>query len=126
MIRHGYGGSQEPRSPENAIAARNDLIPKDSRVSAQAKLRGPHGNTDAKIVSRQDVFQMQFGFVVGPTADDQPPFAWADEWGSLPHEGQPTVFNFSWHLVNFSHMESFQPAAMADAMRGPNETVLVV
>merc|ERR1711971_932708 len=83
-----------------------------SKVPTQATLRGPHGNTDGKLVGRQDVLQMQFDFVVGPTADDQPGFAWVDEWGSLPHEGQPTFFNFSWQSVNFSHLGPFQPDLM--------------
>merc|ERR1711908_234658 len=104
-----------PRSPENAIAARNDLIPKGSNVSTQATLRGTHGNTDGKLVGRQDVLQMQFDFVVGPTADDQPVFAWVDEWGSLPHEGQPTLFNFSWQSVNFSHLGFSQVDTMGSS-----------
>merc|ERR1712194_687755 len=72
----GYGGKSEPRSPENAIAARNDLIPRNTTVPEQLALRGIHGNTDAKAVGMDDVKNLRFDFVVGPTNDQQPPFAW--------------------------------------------------
>jgi len=102
----GYGGPTEPRSPENAIAARSDLIPKDAHVKEQLALRGAFGNTDAKVVSREDVLKMRFDFVVGPTTDDQVPFAWSGDWAHLAHEGQPTTFDFKWESVSFEGLGS--------------------
>eukprot|EP00933_Yihiella_yeosuensis_P026398 TRINITY_DN20479_c0_g1_i2.p1 TRINITY_DN20479_c0_g1~~TRINITY_DN20479_c0_g1_i2.p1 ORF type:complete len:582 (+),score=106.34 TRINITY_DN20479_c0_g1_i2:36-1781(+) len=85
----GYGGPTEPRSPENAIAARYDLMQNKSTRKA-------FGNTDAKLCSLKDCLALRFQAVSGPTADDQPPFAWRGEWGSSPHFGQPEIFNFDW------------------------------
>lgn len=97
----GYGGAGEPKSPENAIAARSDLIPPNSTVKAQLAMRDAFGNTDAKVVGREDVLNLQFEFVVGPTADQQVPFEWSGDWTHVPHEGQPTRFNFHWQSVTF-------------------------
>merc|ERR1712085_52450 len=102
----GYGSKSEPRSPENAIAARNDLIPRNTTVPEQLALRGIHGNTDAKAVGMDDVKNLRFDFVVGPTNDQQPPFAWEGEWASTEHDGYPQVYNFPWQSVDFSHLGS--------------------
>eukprot|EP00930_Biecheleria_cincta_P101505 TRINITY_DN93154_c0_g1_i1.p1 TRINITY_DN93154_c0_g1~~TRINITY_DN93154_c0_g1_i1.p1 ORF type:complete len:573 (+),score=69.68 TRINITY_DN93154_c0_g1_i1:82-1800(+) len=115
----GYGGPAEPHSPENAIAARNDLIPKGSSIPQQAANRGVHGNTDGKLVGRQDVLHLTFDFVVGPTSDTQPPFSWGGEWGMVP-EGQPKRFNFSWQSVNFSRLGS----SGLHALRGSGEVMI--
>ena len=118
----GYGGPGEPRSPENAIAARNDLIPKEAATSSERALRGVHGNTDAKLVGRGDVLALRFEFVVGPTHDDQPAFAWAGEWEKLPHEGQPAVFNFTWQLVQLA--EGAEPAPGAEPATAPQSLLV--
>ncbi|CAK0868560.1 unnamed protein product [Prorocentrum cordatum] len=101
----GYGGATEPRSAENAIAARSDLIPREAATPEQAALRGAHGNTDAKLVGRGDVRGMRFDFVVGPTHDDQPVFTWAGEWAATPHDGHPEAFNFTWASADFSRLD---------------------
>eukprot|EP00931_Biecheleriopsis_adriatica_P095125 TRINITY_DN68753_c0_g1_i1.p1 TRINITY_DN68753_c0_g1~~TRINITY_DN68753_c0_g1_i1.p1 ORF type:complete len:557 (-),score=92.09 TRINITY_DN68753_c0_g1_i1:27-1697(-) len=85
----GYLGPSEPRAPENAIAARYDLHPWSNKTKA-------FGNTDGKICAASDCLHMSFEAVSGPTADQQPPFAWTGRWASEPHVGQPTTFNFTW------------------------------
>lgn len=85
----GYQGPSEPRAPENAIAARYDLHP-------WPKVRNAFGNTDAKICKASDCLALRFSAISGPTADDQPPFAWEGEWESSAHIGHPLLWNFSW------------------------------
>lgn len=93
----GYGGQGEPRSPENQIAARFDLIPShESGSQAHPERRSAFGNIDAKMVSSSDVKNMRFEGVSGPTHDDQPVFSYVGEWASSPHHGQPTTFDFDW------------------------------
>ncbi|CAE8584037.1 unnamed protein product [Polarella glacialis] len=87
----GYAGPDEPRSSENAIAARYDLLPRNS-----TQRRSAFGNTDAKLCSAEECLALRFQAVSGPTADQQPAFAWEGEWAASPHFGQPGVFNFDW------------------------------
>jgi len=88
------GGATVPNSPDAclAIACRGDLEvpPRDL------------GNTDAKLVSREDVLNMRIEAVSGPTSDDQVPFDWSKKStsGLAPHYGQPDRFAFGWY--NFS------------------------
>lgn len=100
----GYRGPTEPRAPENAIAARYDLHP-------WPKVREAFGNTDAKICRAADCLAMRFSAISGPTADDQPPFAWEGEWESSAHIGHPLRWNFSW--VDFAASDFVESAASA-------------
>ena len=60
------------------------------------KVRNAFGNTDAKICKASDCLALRFSAISGPTADDQPPFAWEGEWESSAHIGHPLLWNFSW------------------------------
>lgn len=40
----------------------------------------------------------------GPTWDSQPPFAWTEEWQTVPHYGHPEVFDFE--FITVSPMDS--------------------
>ena len=60
------------------------------------KVRSAFGNTDAKICKASDCLALRFSAISGPTADDQPPFAWEGEWESFAHIGHPLLWNFSW------------------------------
>jgi len=92
----GYGGESEPRSPENQIASRYDLIP-PNETQTKPELRSPFGNTDAKLVSSADVRAMRFHAISGPTHETQPVFSWATpEWSKWPHYGQVDSFDFDW------------------------------
>jgi len=85
----GYEGPEEPRAPENAIAARYDLHPWPNVTRA-------FGNTDGKICAARGCLALRFDAVSGPTADQQPAFAWRGRWADSPHYGQPEVFDFGW------------------------------
>ncbi|CAJ1386147.1 unnamed protein product [Effrenium voratum] len=98
LSAHGYGGPTEPNAPENAIAARYDLHP-------WASERKDFGNTDAKVCAAADCLRLRFSAISGPTAEDQPAFAWTGEWASGAHLGHPTLFNFSWVDFEADHQE---------------------
>ena len=93
--RAGYGGPKEGQSPENAIAARYDLIDNAACPTCTEK-RTPFGNTDAKVVDELDVRALRWEGIVGPTHDMQPAFAWTGEWRTWPHYGQATTMAFAW------------------------------
>ena len=64
--------------------------------SLHPQVRSAFGNTDAKICRAADCLAMRFSAISGPTADDQPPFAWEGAWESSAHIGHPLRWNFSW------------------------------
>jgi len=74
-------------------------------------VREAFGNTDAKICRAADCLAMRFSAISGPTADDQPPFAWEGEWESSAHMGHPLRWNFSW--VDFAASDFVESAASA-------------
>ncbi|CAE8602998.1 unnamed protein product [Polarella glacialis] len=111
----GYAGPDEPRSSENAIAARYDLLPRNS-----TQRRSAFGNTDAKLCSAEECLALRFQAVSGPTADQQPAFAWEGEWAASPHFGQPGVFNFDWRTF------AAEGKAALSANRVPDATCAAV
>ena len=79
--------------------------------SLHPQVREAFGNTDAKICRAADCLAMRFSAISGPTADDQPPFAWEGEWESSAHMGHPLRWNFSW--VDFAASDFVESAASA-------------
>eukprot|EP01117_Protostelium_nocturnum_P005086 TRINITY_DN183_c0_g1_i1.p1 TRINITY_DN183_c0_g1~~TRINITY_DN183_c0_g1_i1.p1 ORF type:complete len:521 (-),score=165.39 TRINITY_DN183_c0_g1_i1:104-1666(-) len=75
----------------NGIASRCDLNPVHPR---------PYGALDCKLTSNELSGNMTSEIIGGPTWDDQPPFAWTEQWKDTPHFGHPKVFNFEWFKVN--------------------------
>jgi len=79
-------------------------------ISARCDLNSPQktntmnpysafGGIDAKITSNEISGSLQAWAVNGPTWDSQPPFAWTKEWDSVPHFGQPKVFDFDFVTI---------------------------
>jgi len=54
------------------------------------------GAIDGKATDNTLVNQLETTAVSGPSWDSQPPFAWTEQWQSVPHRGQPRVFAFDW------------------------------
>jgi len=79
------------------IAARCDLNP----PWAQNVLNSysAFGAIDAKITDNKLIKTMSTHAICGPTWDSQPPFAWTEQWSSVPHYGQPLIFAFDWHTM---------------------------
>ena len=108
-------------SPYLSIAARGDLsllypAPPANPIYAHFFRRSPFGSTDSKMVT-SEVFERQGSYVVvGPTADDQPPFSWSS-FGAAGPAGAPDVYNFSW--VNFSVVLDLLPPQEALQPPGP-------
>jgi len=73
-----------------AICARVDLNPTGAM---------PFGCTDSKITSVARVHSGKVEAICGPTADQQPPFSWAN-WTAYPHKGMPEVFDFPWFTLS--------------------------
>lgn len=70
----------------NQIAARWDL-----------SVNGPDagGAIDAKITSSALLAAGNVSAIGGPTHEVQAVFTW-DDWPTVPHQGQPTRFDFDW------------------------------
>lgn len=79
-----------------ALAVNHHTTSCPSFLERPLKVRKAFGNTDAKICKASDCLALRFSAISGPTADDQPPFAWAGEWESSAHIGHPLLWNFSW------------------------------
>lgn len=62
---------------------------------------GPFGAIDSKITDNNLVHKMNTLAVSGPTWDDQPPFAWTEQWKYYPHFSQPKLFAFD--FVTMEH-----------------------
>eukprot|EP00451_Oxyrrhis_marina_P009659 CAMPEP_0204320460 /NCGR_PEP_ID=MMETSP0469-20131031/7653_1 /ASSEMBLY_ACC=CAM_ASM_000384 /TAXON_ID=2969 /ORGANISM="Oxyrrhis marina" /LENGTH=672 /DNA_ID=CAMNT_0051301725 /DNA_START=27 /DNA_END=2045 /DNA_ORIENTATION=- len=83
-------GIDNVQGPGDAIAARFDLVVKDSEAD---------GATDAKVTSSCLAKQMMADAISGPSHQDQPPFNWNEKNGRfsfMPHQGQPDTWNFDW------------------------------
>jgi len=83
-------------NPDNAIAARGDLVPVSD---AYWPGRSPSGAIDCKMVSLVDLREGECltSAISGPTSDQQPVFAWSTSpYANTTHQGQPDVFNFPW------------------------------
>jgi hypothetical protein len=76
--------------PCNAISARCDL-----NTTSVA----PFGGFDCKATSAMLIKNMTTTALSGPTTLTQPPFAWVGPFADIPHYGQPTVFNFSFEIM---------------------------
>jgi len=61
------------------------------------------GAIDAKISDEDKVPKLETKAISGPTWDNQPPFAWTNEWATVPHFGQPKVFAFDWETMVPKH-----------------------
>ena len=79
-------------SAEKVIAARGDLQPVPQDL----------GNIDAKLAGADDVMNMRFEAVSGPTHETQPVFDWdnASITALAPHYGQPQRFDFGWVMFD--------------------------
>ncbi|EGC39069.1 hypothetical protein DICPUDRAFT_148187 [Dictyostelium purpureum] len=87
--------------PGNAIAARYDLKGGPDYIPSWW-YRGAHGGIDAKLMSNAMFNSYTAMARNGPTVtDDCPPFNWAD-WDSIPHQGMPQIFNFSWITIDLN------------------------
>lgn len=77
-------------TPESAIAARGDLMPKP-------RLAGAY---DCKIASHELLSaELSTTAIAGPSSDDQPVFSWdAFPMDQYPHYGHPPRFNFAWEI----------------------------
>jgi len=78
-------------SPWNAICSRGDLAGSDD------------GCYDTKVTSAS-LFKEGISYALnGPTTSDGrlAPFAWTGHWESLPHYGQPTLFNFTFEKMQW-------------------------
>jgi len=73
-------------NPRYSICGRNDLDP---------AIPAAGGCSDSKSIS-SDYALKQVAFAInGPTAQNQPPFNWA-QFPSAPHLGMPQKYNFDW------------------------------
>jgi len=94
----------DPLSLQDAcksIAARCDL---NTPWSANT-LNGfnAFGAIDCKVTDNTLLPQQKSDIVTGPTWDDQPPFAWTNQWTTAkagPHYGTPRVFAFDFMRVS--------------------------
>jgi len=79
--------------PCNQISSRCDIA---SSVNTDP---APFGGADSKIVNSEMITNLTCWAISGPTHQSLPPFDW-NNWPGVPHDGQPTVFNFDWILID--------------------------
>eukprot|EP01119_Soliformovum_irregulare_P003724 TRINITY_DN1475_c0_g1_i1.p1 TRINITY_DN1475_c0_g1~~TRINITY_DN1475_c0_g1_i1.p1 ORF type:complete len:533 (+),score=102.06 TRINITY_DN1475_c0_g1_i1:202-1599(+) len=85
----------DPLSLQDAcrgVSARCDL----NTPWAQNTLNGysAFGGIDCKMTDNTKISTLQTQAVSGPSWESQPPFAWTEEWASVPHFGMPQVYDF--------------------------------
>jgi len=74
----------------NGVSARCDL----NTTSVMA-----FGGFDCKVSSTELIKDMLTSALSGPTTLTQPPFSWTGPFATIPHLGQPTLFNFSFVVM---------------------------
>jgi hypothetical protein len=57
------------------------------------------GGIDTKLTGAALVDKLLVWAISGPTYEQQPAFSW-DAWPAVNHDGQPTVFEFDWVLID--------------------------
>lgn len=104
----------------NAVSSRCDLNPIGSSTWQL------EGGIDAKASSVTMGMSLKFVAQNGPTADEQPPFTWEaiPAHLSLPHQGQPDLFNYSW--IAFGPTAEFDKSSGSKAVRAIKVPLLIV
>ncbi|KAJ6247240.1 phospholipase b-like 1 [Anaeramoeba flamelloides] len=88
----------------NGIMSRNDLVDPDKHSDNAFLSATCFGGLDAKVSGYAGVKKGSIWAQCGPTHDQQPVFSWKNApkfCDSIPHEGQPEVFDFDW--VGWNH-----------------------